>query len=174
MTPKTRDWFVAIAYVILIYATLEVARIPMAFLRAHGWLRISLAIIFSIAAFSVVNLMIRQKINSPWKYAALVAIGIIYFFMMRTVQMPEEQIHFLEYGLVGIFFLRALRHQVQNSWKLWVGAFLLASLAGWIDELLQGISPHRHYDIRDVRLNAISAGLGLLLARIVQPSKSPR
>lgn len=164
----------ALGYVALIYATLEIARLPLAFLRSHGWLRISLGISFALTSIGIVTLALRQHGFSLWRLAALAGIGGVYYFAARTVQTPEEQIHFFEYGLVGFFFLRAVRHHLKNNVNAYAAAAALACLAGWVDELLQGLLPHRHYDIHDVRLNAISATLGLLIVFILKPSNSTR
>lgn len=172
MSAKKRDWLIAFGYVFLIYATLEVARLPLAFLRAHGILRISLGILFSIATSIVVSLIVRQRPLKFWKFFLLLLIGLAYFFSAKHVQTPEEQVHFFEYGLVGFFFLRALMHDLGLSIKSLLLALLLSALAGWGDEILQGLSPHRQYDIRDVALNAVSAALGLALYLICKSSDS--
>lgn len=174
MSSKTRDWIIALGTVALIYATLEVARFPLAFLRSHGWLRISLGIIFTLSSVGIFTLLIRNHGISLWRFALTLAIGGIYFYSAQTVQTPEEQIHFLEYGLVGIFFSRAAAHHVKNPAGRAAAALTLACLAGWIDELLQGLLPNRHYDIHDVGLNAVSAALGLLITLILRPKNSPR
>jgi VanZ family protein len=86
-----------------------------------------------------------------------------YYFIAKTIHLPEEQLHFFEYGLVGILFLRALKHENVPKYFLFPSAWILASITGWCDELLQGITPNRHYDIRDIGFNIIASGLGLLL-----------
>ena len=169
-----RDWTLAIGYMVLVYATLEIARVPTQFLRAHGWLRNFLALVFSLCGAGLISILIMRHRRSAWRYMALFSIGIVYFFAARTAVTPEEKIHFIEYGLAGIFFLRALRHHIKKFPLLWFSAFILASFAGWVDELLQGFTPHRHYDFHDVLINATSVGLGLLVALILRPSNSPR
>ncbi len=174
MSGKSRDWLIAIGYVALIYATLEVARLPLSFLRSHGWLRISLGVLFSLSSVGIIVLFIRRHGFSPKRILPLVAIGAAYYFAARTVKTPEEQVHFFEYGLVGVFFLRALSHHVPKISVRYISAWVLGCVAGWIDELLQGLLPHRHYDIHDVQLNAISVALGLLIAFLYAPSNSNR
>jgi hypothetical protein len=173
MTAKKRDWVVALCYVALIYGTLEVARMPLAALRAHGFLRLSLGILFLVTLSACIVLIVHHHSISLWRLGCMGLIAALYYFAAGVAQTPEEQIHFFEYGLVGIFFLRALSHHIPNGWKLWAVALLLATAAGWCDEFLQGLTPHRHYDLRDVGLNAISAALGLLTYLISRPSNSP-
>ena len=74
-----------------------------------------------------------------------------------------RQVHFFEYGLAGILFLRALIEHLGYNWKSMGLAFLFASGAGWGDECLQGITPGRHHDLHDIVLNAAAASLGLLI-----------
>lgn len=174
MTDKTRDWLIAFGYVALIYATLEVARLPLAFLRSHGWLRYSLAFSFTLISVGIFAIFIRRHGFSPKRILCLLGIGAAYFFAARTAKTPEEQVHFVEYGLVGILFLRALTHHIQNLHARYLSAWTMGFAAGWIDELLQGLLPHRHYDINDVRLNAISVTLGLFIAFLYTPQNSHR
>jgi hypothetical protein len=172
MSGKTRDWLIAFGYVALIYATLEIARLPLSFLRSHGWLRLSLAILFTLSSVGIITFFIRRHGLSSKRIFPLLFIGAAYYFAARTVKTPEEQVHFFEYGLVGVFFLRALSHHVQKISIRYLAAWFLGCGAGWIDELLQGLLPHRHYDIHDVQLNAISVALGLLVAFLYAPSNS--
>ncbi|MCG3204498.1 MAG: hypothetical protein KCHDKBKB_01213 [Elusimicrobia bacterium] len=168
MNSKIRDWAIALGYVVLIYATLEVARVPLSFLRSHGWLRISLGILYGIVSLCILTKVVFHHTTSLWRYASLIVIGIVYFLTAKNVQTPEEQIHFFEYGLLGYFFLRALRNHNIKPLSQWLFAFLLASASGWLDEILQGITPNRHYDPKDVLLNIISSGLGLMITRTIQ------
>ncbi len=171
MTDQRRDWLWAIGYVILIYVTLEVARFPLAYLRSQGLLKISLSILFSVALLACLFLIQKNHSFSLWRIAALGGIAELYHLAARTVKTPEEQVHFFEYGLVGILFYRALEHHHKNSLKKFLFAFVISSFAGLCDELLQGLMPHRHYDIHDVFLNMISVFLGLATLHITRPSE---
>lgn len=174
MSKTSRDWAVAIGYVALIYSTLEAARIPLSFLRSHGMLRISIAILAAACVIAVVACVIHRHGISLWRFALLAIVGGAYYRAAQTVKTPEELIHFFEYGLVGVFFLRAVSHHIRNYPVGSLSALALASLAGWIDELLQGLMPNRHYDLHDVSLNAISALLGLVVMFVCRPLKSHR
>jgi VanZ family protein len=99
---------------------------------------------------------------------------LTYYFVARTIKLPEEQLHFFEYGLVGIFFLRALQHSKMPLPILFFSAWAISSTTGWCDELLQGITPNRHYDIRDIGFNVIAAGLGLLVYLICKKTETRR
>ena len=113
--------------------------------------------------------MLNRKPLQTYRLLGLFFIAALYWLIAKWVHTPEEQIHFFQYGLVGVFFSRALELHTKSTLKIFIGAFILASLAGWLDEILQGLLPNRHYDIRDIYLNAMSAFLGLLLFRLIPP-----
>lgn len=168
-TSERRDWLVTFAYVGFIYATLGVVRVPIAYLRSHGLLRISLGILYLICIVFLLSALSARHARQMWRYAVFLAVAALYFGVARKVSSPEEQIHFFEYGLVGVFFARALRHRLGNGGSCLLAALVLAGLTGWMDEVLQGMIPNRHYDVRDIALNIVSAGLGLVIYRILPP-----
>lgn len=173
MTKPTRDWLIAVGYVCFIYATLGLVTAPLAWLRAHDLLRWSLALLFVLTMAAVLVIFRRRQTREWWRYAGAAGIFLVYWIISHWVKIPEEQVHFFEYGLVGILFLRALRHHVARPISLWAGAAAVGSIAGWIDEILQGILPNRHYDPRDIFLNVISIVLGLTLAAFLPSKKIP-
>ena len=172
MSPRTRDWLIAIGYVALIFSTLQVAPVPLAYLRAHGWLRDTIFLMFLLCTAQALRVLRRNHGRNISRLICLLVLLCVYYFVARTIRLPEEQLHFFEYGLVGIFFLRALRHYNLPAHFLFLVAWLLSSTAGWCDELLQGITPNRHYDLRDIGFNVVASGLGLLLYFICKSNKT--
>jgi glycopeptide antibiotics resistance protein len=61
------------------------------------------------------------------------------------------------------FFARALSTGRSFNHTIFFQALAISIGAGWIDEIIQGLLPHRYYDIHDVMLNAVSALLGLMI-----------
>ncbi|MCB4757032.1 MAG: VanZ family protein [Elusimicrobia bacterium] len=169
---KKINWALAIVYVLFIYATLGVIRIPTTFLRTLGLLRFALLALYLSCFATFLIFLIRSGTKNIWRFAALVAMFVVYYFSAIKIKIPEEQVHFLEYGLVGILFLRALTLHIGYNWKSYLAAFLIGSLAGTLDELLQKIVPNRYYDITDVLLNALSVSMGLIIC-IIYPSGRP-
>ena len=51
--------------------------------------------------------------------------------------------------------------------RAYVTSFALTVLVGFGDESIQWILPGRFFEVKDVWLNAISGGLGLLVLRFV-------
>lgn len=170
MSDIQKNWLLAVGYVGFIYATLGVVRAPISYLRSHGLLRISLGILYAACVVSLLAVLVKNKRSDIWRYVLLCAISFAYYFVAKWVQSPEEQIHFFQYGLVGVFFARALESHFHSTGKILFLALLLSTVAGWVDEILQGLMPNRHYDLRDVFLNFISALLGLIVYKTLLPS----
>jgi VanZ family protein len=97
----------------------------------------------------------------------MVVVAGIYATVARHVITPEEQLHFVQYGLVGVLFVRAVRPRIHQEGLSYLIAFVLAVLAGWLDEVIQGHVPNRHYDVHDIVLNAVSSLLGLAVYRVI-------
>jgi len=168
-----RNWIVAFAYVAFIYATINVADIPLRYLRLHSALRIFLVSLYLACFLFLWMRMWRSGVRAWWRYGILIAVFISYGVIGKNVPRLEEQLHFLEYGLTGALFARALESKWTFDWRVFVTAVALASLCGYGDELLQRLSPRRHYSLNDVILNVISAFLGLILyANLKQASPS--
>ena len=98
------------------------------------------------------------------------AIGVAYTQVMAT-GIPEvdavERVHFVEYGLIALLFYRVWRDAGDPSvvvlpllWGLAVGTF---------DEWLQWFIPNRVGEARDVFLNLVALGCGLMFGFAVDP-----
>lgn len=163
MSARKRDWLIAIGYVLLIFATLGVVRPPLAYLRSHGMLRHTVALLFILCGTQALRILLKNHARDTMRLVSFLVLICVYYFIAHTIRLPEEQLHFFEYGLVGIFFLRALRHENLSTPALFLSAWFFSSMSGWLDEVLQGVTPNRHYDLRDIGFNIVASGLGLLL-----------
>ena len=116
---------------------------------------------------------------------ALVTAGLIgagYLVLLTAVPMlPEERLHFLEYGVVAILIYEALlerRTRIAESGLTTptglailppvVVAALTTGILGWIDEGIQAFLPNRYYDLRDVAFNATAGMLSLISLKLVE------
>lgn len=170
MNSPIKKWLIALGYVLFIYLTLGSVRAPLLYLRSHGILRLSLAFLYLIFCSFIVGVIWKKTPREYWRYGLLLIVAFVYAVLARWVKTPEEQIHFFQYGFVGILFFRAIQQHSQNSSVNFLTALLLAGLAGWWDEILQGKTPQRHYDVNDIYLNIISSFLGLLVYKIISKS----
>ena len=127
--------------------------------------------ILSAGAISLLYYLIfKLKIRSPSRYIWLIIIvGLYIYFTLKLWKIPEEAIHFLEYGLLGFFLFKALSHHLKDK-SIYITATLFALLIGTFDEILQWITPQRYWDFRDAGLNCLSGGLfQLAIWKVVKP-----
>jgi VanZ family protein len=129
-------------------------------------------VLFAVAA-AVVAAVARIRDRRGLRYAAIAtALGIagMYALATRTGD-PQvdavERFHFVEYGLITFLFYRAVRPAADAS------ALVLPVLAGLfvgtIEEWFQWFIPARVGDVRDVFLNGVAIGCGLLFSVAVEP-----
>ena len=87
-------------------------------------LRLTLGVIY-FSCVAALFFKLWQKRPKPWRYLALVATLSLYFLVARFTSSPEEQTHFLEYGLVGVLLLRAINPVSQRNPRA-IGRFAIA------------------------------------------------
>lgn len=162
MTATTRARGLLALWLLAIYSTLGVARDVTNRLRELELLRIFVGAAFAATVVVVIVVLVRSKrfhralvggvvVGSLTVYAAVV-------FPMASI---EEKMHFLEYGVVGLLALGSMPRRWPTARRL-VAALLLTTAAGWLDEGIQALLPSRHYDLRDVGMNALAGMLALL------------
>lgn len=69
--------------------------------------------------------------------------------------------HFVEYGVLAVLLFRAFAHTIPDA-GVYLAAWLLGTLLGGVDELIQWAVPERYFDFRDIALNCASCGLALV------------
>ena len=117
--------------------------------------------------------LLRIRDRRAVRYGALasaVAIGASYARVSSLVGI--ETFHFVEYGLLGWLWYRAQSdvegHRVEDA-SLLVVPLLSGAVVGTLDEFFQWFIPFRAGEARDVMLNVVGAGCGLLFALAVDP-----
>jgi len=170
---EQRLWILAGSCLLLIYSSLYIARTVTNWLRDANLLRLVVGGSFLLAATWVGFGLLRSR--PGWRvWLALVAIAAGYAVLLSRFELPEERLHFLEYGVIGGLVFAALVERQKNRWDesgesqsrrapVWpaVGAFVITGIAGWIDEGIQEILPNRFYDLRDVAMNAAAGALAV-------------
>ncbi|MGD2295503.1 MAG: hypothetical protein PVF22_06670, partial [Candidatus Aminicenantes bacterium] len=64
--------------------------------------------------FTLYFLIVKLKIRSFWNYFWLTAVTCAYiYYTLRLWDVPEEAVHFLEYGLLGCLLFNALRYRIK-------------------------------------------------------------
>lgn len=157
--PRAR-WLLG-ALLLFIYATLSVARVVSNALRDAGVLRLTVAVCFSLAAVVVAVTIGRiRALRRPKTLGVLVLCGLGYAAVIWPMESPEEKLHFIEYGLVGLLTFASMPER-WSTWPRFLFGALLTLAAGWLDEGIQGLLPTRHYDLRDVGFNLLAGLLAM-------------
>jgi len=168
------SWLWVILCSISIFLTVPVARKIQKFVynnwgsEVFGYLVLG---VLAIGSFGLLySLIFKLKIRSLSRYIWLFIIaGLYIYFTLKLWKIPEEAVHFVEYGLLGFFLFKALSHHVRDK-SIYITATFFALLIGTFDETLQWITPQRYWDFRDAGLNALSGGLfQLAVCKVVVP-----
>lgn len=157
------SWLWVFLCALAIFFTVPLARTIQNFVSEHiGRTFFGIAVLVAAGATFVgvfYLLYVRLKIRDVKNYIWLTLVSAAYvYFTIKLWKHPEEAVHFIEYGILGLLLFRAFRHHIDDK-SIFLAAFLAGSLVGIFDEVLQWIVPDRYWDFRDVRLNALSSGL---------------
>ena len=156
-------WLWVFLCTLAIFLIVPVARTITSYVQTHwdislfGYFVLSVVIlVFLICMYLLWH---RLEIRALSNYIWLASISLVYvYFTLKLWRRPEEAIHFLEYGLLGYFLFRALRHHIEDQ-TIYLAAFLIGVTVGILDEVLQWIIPFRYWDLRDISLNTLAVGL---------------
>lgn len=165
----------AVTWILVIYATIPVVKgLRERFVDRWDESVIGFAVVGTLLTVSIIALLqLRRTVHPPLKTALwLIAIaGIYLWWTSRLWERPEEAVHLLEYGVLGVLLHGALRRRVDNA-TAFVSAALLAGLVGTIDETIQWMTPGRYWDFRDIGINSGSSALALVGLSRLSPSPS--
>jgi len=126
---ERRSWIYPGIWSLLIFVTVPAARTIQAYVSEH-WGRdfflygvvIIIVLLFIISLQMLTTRRTATVMNHVW----LVSIATI--FIAYTIQLrgnPEEAVHFVQYGVLGILVFRALTHRIYDY-----GIYLVALLLG--------------------------------------------
>ncbi len=164
MTQRKLDpRLVATLWIGLIYATIPFVRAVREVFTAHWPAElIAYAVIAVVLSTTVATILILRKRQPHIGRADLLWLaGVAAVFVVWTHHLmgqPEEAVHFLEYGVLGILLYRAFEDRVPDP-TIYVVAVLTGLLVGSVDEIIQWLVPGRYWDFRDIILNAGAVAL---------------
>lgn len=148
-------------YTVAIFVSLPFGRSIALMIRRWGWLSLSGYIITAALVAFFVLLIFPYFVSQPLKNRLCLFIPVIITgAMFLALELPEERLHFVEYGVLGYM----------AGWALaglgkWPGRFKEALgvlfCIGLLDELVQGILPSRFFGLHDVFWNMVSSWCGL-------------
>ena len=160
---ESRAWAAVGAWILFIYLTIPLARVVQTAVRDRGgamlfvWVTL-LAV--AAAAGAVVRAWFRKQWTATPRQALALAVvfGLFAAGAWSLRANPEEAIHFVQYGGLGLLLFRALGHRLADP-SIYVAGALLGAAAGTGDELIQWLVPNRYFDYRDVAINALAGAL---------------
>lgn len=148
---------------VTIYSTLAFIRRVTNALRDAGQLKTVVALAFGLAALAVVVLLVRTPaLRKPKTLLLIAASAVVYALVVWPMDSPEEKLHFIEYGVVGVLWFLSLPAR-WSTLKRYLVAALCTGASGWLDEGIQALIPSRYYDLRDVGFNALAGLMALTL-----------
>lgn len=117
---------------------------------------------------AVLVAVVRIRDRRPARYLALASsLAIGTSFILIDALSLGESFHFVEYGLLAWLFYRAFSPGDDGSVVLL--PLLAGTLVGILDEWFQWFIPIRTGEARDIVLNGVASGCGLLFAISVEP-----
>jgi VanZ like protein len=172
-----RLWLATATLYALVCGTIYPAPYAINFLRHRNLLRLTVALILVATMAALAGWIARQQ-PRPREWALLGACAVLYSVIFWFLPVPQERLHFLEYGAIAALAYAALRERrrafgqpAASGWRSWVWgpgskAILLTAILGWGDEGIQALVPNRYYDLRDVFFNTLAAVLAVTIAEL--------
>jgi len=156
-------WLGVAVWTAVIYVSIFLARGIQQFVAQHGGRQLFgytvLAVIVLAGGGALVYLRLAKGAVPKRNVAWLAAIVLVYAALTYRLRgNPEEALHFIQYGVLGLLMWRALSYRMRDN-LIYLCAGLGCALVGTVDECIQWVTPERYFDFRDVRLNAYSGAL---------------
>jgi len=157
-------WSVVVIWSLFVFLTIPFARTIRNFV-SENWGRdlftYSVLVVIAVALVASAFYVIRYRVSAPKSHLLWLTTTAI-FFTAYTIYLgkrsPEESIHFIQYGVLGILVFRALSIKYRDI-TIYFSASIIGGMIGIIDELIQWLIPERFWDFRDVWINFFAAAL---------------
>ncbi|MBI5892260.1 MAG: VanZ family protein [Deltaproteobacteria bacterium] len=164
MESSKRLWIFIGIYIALIYISLPVVRYFLNFLYSSIGKDALDILLGVISAAGILSFFYYERIwNLEWKrITAFVFLLIFFTVTMQLIKVPEEKVHILEYGFLGILVYKGYKFSNRPLLRsvIFVGAI------GIGDEFIQWLLPNRVGEIKDVGLNLLGGIFGVLASTI--------
>ena len=147
----------------LIYGTVPFVRaVREAFISRWPAALIAYAVIAFVLGSIVASIVILRRRQPPIGSADLLWLigvaAVVAIWTYNLMGQPEEAVHFLEYGVLGVLLYRVFDDRVPDP-TVYVAATLAGLLVGTVDETIQWLVPGRFWDLRDIILNTGAVAL---------------
>ncbi len=175
--PREKEWlswcFVGL-WSLIIFVTIPLARSLQAFVAHHfgraAFMYFVLGCIVLAGTIAVMYLLRRTR-ASQGNYVWLLGTSAIFIgYTIYLKANPEEALHFVQYGILGILIYRAWSHHIHDRW-IYAAAISVGASIGILDETIQWVTPNRFWGLGDIWLNCFAVSLTqLAIARGMNPA----
>jgi len=115
--------------------------------------------VLTLAGAILVRRLKKTRAAFPWPHLALAALGLASWGAWQILaSSPIGRVHLPEYALLAILAGWAVGGGIPAA----LGSGIAAASVGFLDELVQLVTPGRFFDWWDVALNVAAASLGAL------------
>ena len=153
----------------VVFVTVPFTRQVVLALRNTDLLGATVTGSYALAVAGVVYYVLFNRRLADWiAFAVVAALLCVVTVLLLGLSIPEERVHFLQYGSMALLARGALARGREGSAarSLLLGLALTGTL-GLLEECLQGLVPSRVFDWRDVGMNAGAALTALLLDELL-------
>ncbi len=164
MTERVLLAITCILYIVFLYSGSGLLRqLSSSFRQLCGD---NLNIIVSAGLLAILGILLLRRRKTVQRHGLVPIFFLLcgYALAFWYLQVPEERLHLLQYGLLTYLFSRMLGNRLKGLAKYSL-VICLVTLIGIGDEILQSLQPDRVGDVRDVLINCLAALLaqGLLV-----------
>ena len=166
-------WWAGIAvYLAVVYATLGAAPgiwegLDALFFGNGIIFTVYVPAVLAVVALAAYMFFKKEERRADSYFILLVFVAVFFELTLLAVR-PEEKIHLLEYGVLGVLLYNALKVDLDRfDPMLYIIGGVFCFGAGIVDEVIQLYLPNRVFDWKDVVINFISGVMGLLIIRVI-------
>ncbi len=161
-------WLAVAGYVSAIFGSIPWVRSLSRALRAalgSSWALGALGVGFAVFVVARHVRALGRSDTATGRNWARIGVGAAAYaaLVLELRASPDEVVHVAEYGILALLYARAFRAG-ESTATFWT-ALAATGLTGVLDELVQGITPGRVCDPRDMVTNVVAGALALWLAR---------
>ena len=156
-------WLAVLVVITAIFASIGLASRLAETLRDRGLITIGFWIGIGLVALTVIFHGLRTK-PSKNEVFAWIGIAAIYLLVFLRMHVPEERSHLIEYSVLAILILEALKERRNHGGTTKYPALLawvLTTAIGTLDELVQLLIPFRVFDPVDIFFNTLAAFMAI-------------
>ena len=149
-----------VGYLLAIYAFLPFSAEILLSLIKQDLITVIVTTVYIVASGVALWIMlVVYRIRDIAAYILMSMLALVVVYFMSGLEVQQERVHFIQYAVLTMGILWCFEGSRLKK-ATWIIAIALSSLAGFIDESIQGIVPNRYFDMRDVGLNALASLVG--------------